>query len=143
MRRWSDFFRMSWCSRLGWVLLAWLAGGMAWAQALRDPTVPPPLVGPSGLNEAGQPAAVQPGVVAVIVRHGVPHLLVGTRLYAQGQKVGLARIERITETEVWLREAGALRKVHVFGGIERRAAVATDAIHTQSKATSGVVRSKP
>lgn len=139
-----EFFRMSWRCRLGWMLLAWLTNGsFAGAQALRDPTVPPPLVGPSGLNEAGQPAAVQPGSVAVIVRHGVPHLLVGARLYAQGQKVGLARIERITETEVWLREAGALRKVQVFGGIERRAAVASNATHIQSRATPAVVRSKP
>lgn len=130
----------------GWFVcaaLAWLISPAAGAQTLRDPTQPPPIVAANGLNEVGQPAAVQSGSVAVVVHKGVPHLVVGTRLYAQGQKVGLARIERITETEVWLREDGMLRKVQVFGGIERRASVAANTVHHPVKAAREVALPKP
>lgn len=125
------------------VALAWLSCTAASAQTLRDPTQPPPIVAANGLNEAGQPAAVQSGSVAVLVRQGVPHLVVGTRLYAKGQKVGLARIERITETEVWLRQDGVLRKIQVFGGIERRASEAANTVHHPVKGTRAVALPKP
>jgi hypothetical protein len=89
------------------------------AQSLRDPTLPPAAAAVSVPGDASKPVAVQSGSVAVMVRNGVPYLMVGTRLYSKGQKLGQARIERITETEVWLREDGTLRKMPVFGGIER------------------------
>jgi hypothetical protein len=65
--------------------------------------------------------------MTVIVRNGRPFVVVGTRLYAQGQKLGQARIERISETEIWLREGGVLHKLSQFPGIQRRA-VALDAV---------------
>ena len=64
--------------------------------------------------------SLETAAMTVIVRNGHPYLVVGTRLYAQGQKLGQARIERISETEVWLREGGVLRKVPRFSGIQRR-----------------------
>lgn len=143
MMRWARINHMDRHRRFVCLALIWLTSAMAGAQTLRDPTQPPPVVAATGLNEAGQPAAVQSGSVAVIVRKGVPHLVVGTRLYARGQKVGLARIERITETEVWLREDGVLRKVQVFGGIERRASVATPTVHHPVKAAREVALPKP
>ena len=78
------------------------------AQVARDPTVAPlPAVGASG--------AVQPekdyGALTVIVRDGRPLLVVGTRVYRQGQMLGNARIERISETEIWLREGQLLLKL--------------------------------
>lgn len=90
------------------------------AQSLRDPTLPPAAATPAAPGEAGRPLTVESGAVAMLVRDGVPYLMVGTRLYAKGQSVGRARIERISESEVWLREDGILRKIPVFGGIERR-----------------------
>lgn len=96
------------------------------AQELRDPTMPPSEVG----ARSGAPAQAGPGAtegMAVVVREGKSFLVVGTRLYAPGQKIGPARIERITETEVWLREGKTLRKVPRFAGIQRRAVVATPA----------------
>jgi hypothetical protein len=90
------------------------------AQTLRDPTVPPAAADSTAAGGAPKLLAVQSGAIAVVVRQGVPYLVMGTRLYAKGQMVGAARIERISETEVWLREDGALRKVSVFDGIERR-----------------------
>ncbi len=147
MRRWVHMGSMgeSVCHafRLGCLAAACLTSTMAGAQALRDPTQPPPIVAATGLNGAGQPVAVQPGSVAVLVRQGVPYLVVGTRLYAQGQKVGLARIERLTETEVWLREDGVLRKVRVFGGIERRASTTQKIVIHSDQATREVALPKP
>lgn len=59
--------------------------------------------------------------MSVIVVDGRPHVIMGTRLYAPGQMLGQARIERITDTEIWLREGRVLRKVPRFSsGIERR-----------------------
>ena len=105
---------------LGLALLAGVSG--ARAQSVRDSTLPP--FAASSSAAAGQAAHAPPTVapVVVIVRDGHPYLVVGTRLYAQGQMLGDARIERITETAVWLREGKTLRMRPVFAGIERRVA---------------------
>jgi hypothetical protein len=58
--------------------------------------------------------------MAVLIRDGKPYLVEGTRLYAVGQKIGGYRIERISETEVWLRGSDGLRKVPRFNGIQRK-----------------------
>jgi len=89
------------------------------AQSLRDPTVAPTDAGQTSNAVEGKSTNTQPGAMTVIVRSGRPYLVVGTRLYAQGQKFGQSRIERISETEVWLREGGVLRKVPQFSGIQR------------------------
>lgn len=86
---------------------------------LRDPTLAPmstmaPAASAQGMDGAGDEG------FSILVVDGRPHVIIGTRLYAQGQKLGGARIERISETEVWLREGGQLRKVSQFAGIERR-----------------------
>ena len=93
------------------------------AQELRDPTVAPPEAG-AVVRGAASASPLGGEGMAVVVRNGKPFLAVGTRLYAPGQKVGQSRIERITETEVWLREGGALRKVPRFAGIQRSVAKA-------------------
>jgi|GEM_PF-466831 len=111
--------------------LHWLMGvllGVAFvtagAQSLRDPTLPPVEAGVAGAPAAASSLSFDSSATAVIVRNGRSYLAVGTRLYAPGEKLGQARIERITETEVWLRERGVLRRVPLFAGIERRAAAA-------------------
>ena len=94
------------------------------AQGMRDPTQPPPEVSqavPISSNAEPDVAFAQDGV-AVIVREGKPFLVYGTRLYAVGQSIGANQIERITETEVWLRRGKELRKVSRFGSIQRQAA---------------------
>ena len=113
----------------GCVLLAGLSClSVAQAQSVRDPTLRPATASsaPAG-GSAGRAPAPEATAVAVIVRDGQPYLVVGTRLVAQGQMLGEARIERITETEVWLREGKAVRKLPVFGGIVRRAAATSTA----------------
>jgi hypothetical protein len=99
---------------LGWLLAMPL--GLLNAQSLRDPTLPPAA---AGLAATGPGASNEQAAMGVIVRDGRPYLVADTRLYAQGEKLGKARIERISETEVWLREGGVLRKVPQFAGIQR------------------------
>lgn len=114
--------------------LRWLTGlllgvalGVVSAQSLRDPTLPPADAGAPGAPAAAATPSLASSATTVIVRNGRAYLAVGTRLYAQGAKLGQARIERITETELWLREGGVLRKVPLFDGIARRA-VASPAV---------------
>jgi hypothetical protein len=128
-------------------LVVGLFGSLAQAQPLRDPTVPPPAAGGVALGAAPGAAStvpsIQPGGMAVLVRDGVPYLVVGTRLYARGQKVGQASIERITETEVWLREAGVVHKVPVFGGIQRQVSKPAISVPRQLSSSPSVAQSKP
>lgn len=84
------------------------------AQELRDPTQPP-RIGPAALPSVTSGSEG----LTVMVREGKPHLVVGTRWYAVGDSVGAMRIERITETEVWLHDGNALVKTPRFSGITR------------------------
>jgi hypothetical protein len=107
---------------LAFASLCWV--GQAQAQALRDPTQPPPVAtpGPDGVPVADGPLGEEG--MAVVVRGGKPMLVQGTRLYGVGQMLGKFRIERISETEVWLRQGSELRKIPRFAGIQRREAQA-------------------
>ncbi len=113
------------------------------AQSLRDPTLPPASVAPAVAGVAAQTVSVQTGAMAVLVRNGTPYMVLGTRLYATGQKVGAARIERISETEVWLREAGVLRKVAVFSGIQRQPKQASAAVENRTGTARKSVSKQP
>ena len=90
------------------------------AQGMRDPTVPPAVVGLSGAQMEVRVPDLGIDTFGVIVREGQPYLVQGSRLYGQGQKVGQTLVERITETAVWLREDGVLRKQPLFPGIQLR-----------------------
>ena len=106
------------CGPLAALLAVAQFAGAAYAQ--RDPTVPPAsALQPPAL--AVVRAAPQPPL-AVIVREGQPYVVVGTRLVGQGQMLGTARIERIDETEIWLREGQVLHKLARYSGIQRKAA---------------------
>ncbi len=110
-----------------------LCGLSAWAQDGRDPTRAP------GETAAVQAPAMGVEGMTVLVRDGKPYLVVGTRLYAVGDKVGMMRVERISESEVWLHDGRALIKVPRFAGIERNAVSAnpaTCAPHPPSSAAS-------
>jgi hypothetical protein len=114
----------------------WVALCVGAAAADRDPTSPPPEVGaPAGTTGATGPA-VAPSY-SVIVQNGQPFWVVGTRLYAVGQRVGQVKLERITETEIWLREDGQLRKVPRFAGIQRSATPACTAFPSAAAPCKG------
>lgn len=81
----------------------------------RDPTVAP---GSTGMATTPSPAGVEG--MTVMVRDDKPYLIVGTRQYAPGDKLGNLRLERITEKEVWFHDGSAMIKVQRFAGIERK-----------------------
>jgi len=108
------------------------------AQELRDPTQVP-LEASTSPEGSGKPAP-RPGI-AVVVQDGKPYLVVGTRLVAVGQKVGNAKLERITETEIWLREGQQLTKQSRFSGIQR--SVATPLAPCKAPVAKPSARAKP
>lgn len=92
---------------------------VAQAQALRDPTLIPPA--PASSTAAGAMGAIggrEPSL-AVLVAHGKPYVMFDARLYAVGDKLGSARIERITESEIWLRDGKDIRKISLYPGVQR------------------------
>lgn len=93
------------------------AAGGVHAQDARDPTQPP-RIGPAALPGGTTPSEG----LTVMVRDGKPHLVVGTRWYAVGESVGHLRIDRITETEVWMHDGSSLIKTPRFAGISRATA---------------------
>lgn len=105
-----------------------LACAQALAQSERDPTLAPQQSVAAPAANAAQSQVSAPALPAgaeslsVVVRDGTPYLVSDTRLYAVGQTVGGFKIERITETEVWLRSGKQLQKIQRFSGIQRRAA---------------------
>ena len=111
-----------------WVLALLLAmAGCAALAAERDPTLAPPaaFASTATTGEPGTPAKpVLPSMdgAAVLVQGGKPLLLLGAKSYAEGQKMGPYTLERIGETEVWLRDGKTLNKIHIFSGIERHTA---------------------
>lgn len=117
--------RLVWALVLGGglVSLGLAAGVDPVAAPLRDPTLPPASVRQNdpATRPDGSPAPeAELAGMAILVRDGKPYVMAGSRLYAQGQKIGQSRIERISETEVWFRDASGLRKWSPFSGIERR-----------------------
>lgn len=86
--------------------------------ASRDPTVAPAETGATNASPAGVEG------MTVLVRDEKTYLVVASRLYAPGDKVGNLRVERITEKEVWFHDGSALIKVPRFPGIERKSIIA-------------------
>lgn len=115
--------------RCAFVAVLWALCTVAQAQALapaalRDPTLPPAGAAagsPEDALGAGAAAAGLPGA-NVVVREGKSYLVVGSRLVAPGQMVESSKLERITETEVWWRDANGITKVPRYAGVQRSAA---------------------
>lgn len=98
------------------VTVLWLP--FATAQALRDPTVPPMEAGlqPSiTSDESGTPTTfLEREGMAVVVRDGKSYVMRGSHLIAPGAMVDGKRLEKITETEIWLRDGKQRVKVPRF-----------------------------
>ena len=96
-------------------------GLSAQAQALlRDPTIAPAGVAGATLSAASGAAESDGKVLSVLVVDGRPFVMSGSRLYAQGDKLGRATVERISETQIWLREGKELRKINLYSGVQRK-----------------------
>ncbi len=85
---------------------------------LRDPTLPPTVVAsPTGSANA-RIGGFRPEHLVIV--GGMRYLMWNGARYAAGDTIQGARIERITESEVWLRDSGGLRKLPLFSGVEKR-----------------------
>ena len=108
---------------LALLLAASLAGWEARAQDPgRDPTAWPPALR-SALAPAPVASGAEPGEAAirqVVFVDGRGYVVQRGRRYGVGAQLDGARIERITEQAVWLREAGQVRREPLYGGVEKR-----------------------
>jgi hypothetical protein len=104
-----------------------LAAFAAQAQdAGRDPTALPAALrnaiaaaeAASGPASGAEPA--RDGIRQVVFANGRAYVVQRGRRYAVGEQLDGARIERITEQAVWLREAGQVRREPLYGGVEKR-----------------------
>ena len=94
----------------------------AWATTavpLRDPTQPPAAFGATGRSVRLPLEVLRPEQLVTI--GGVIYLVWNGRRYKVGDTIEGARLERISESEVWLKSAGSVRKLPVFAGVEKRA----------------------
>jgi len=99
------------------------AAGAESPMPARDPMQPPPSV--QAAARAAAPAATPIDPVDVTPRHvmlidGRRYVIDHGRRLGVGDLLGEARIERIDDGAVWLREGGVLRQVSLFGGIVKR-----------------------
>jgi hypothetical protein len=93
----------------------------------RDPMSLPPALRSAMAAAQAASAASAPGQQApdnairqVVFSNGHGFVVVHGRRYGVGQQLDGARIERITEQAVWLREAGQVRREPLYGGVEKR-----------------------
>ena len=109
--------------RFAWLLLVSPTHICSWAATavpLRDPTQPPAAFG-SPLGSVRLP--IDTLRLEHLVRiEGVIYLVWNGRRYRAGERIDGARIERVSESEVWLNSAGVVRKLPLFVGVEKRAA---------------------
>lgn len=117
----------------GWLFVSLCCVQMATAQGLRDPTLLPSLslslpstsAAPVSAPKARElkTLALVSGPLILVERNGQLNVLLDARLYAEGQRFGEIRIERIRESEVWFRDGAALYKMSRFPGIQRSSAI--------------------
>jgi hypothetical protein len=110
----------------------------------RDPTALPPAL--RSAMAAASAASAAPGADApdnairqVVFANGRGYIVQRGRRYGVGEQLDGARIERITEQAVWLREAGQVRREPLYGGVEKRQ---PRAAVQPARAASGVKSSK-
>ncbi|MFG6431445.1 hypothetical protein [Roseateles sp. LYH14W] len=106
----------------------------------RDPTaLPGALRSAIAASAASAPGGAEPAdnaIRQVVFAGGRAYVVQRGRRYAVGEQLDGARIERITEQAVWLREAGRVRREPLYGGVEKRVpppAVAASGIRKKSK----------
>jgi hypothetical protein len=113
--------------KLSWLIALALCFGSSLvnAHSQRDPTVPPPfseveLAAHASSELVETSIGIESGDMTIVVRNGLPYLVIDNLFYTEGDTIGPVQIVRITETELWLSEAGILRKLSMFQSIQRR-----------------------
>lgn len=111
---------MSWRPLLMLGPALWLQAALAAESAPgRDPMQPPPELRMPLDPNSGADGAELPQPRQLIIIDGKPLLVLGSRRYAVGERIGGARIERITEQAVWLRDAAGVHRLPLFAGVDK------------------------
>lgn len=110
----------------------------------RDPTAWPPalrsaMAAASAASAASGAEPADNAIRQVVFSNGHAYVVQRGRRYAVGEQLDGARIERITEQAVWLREAGQVRREPLYAGVEKRP---PPAAVLPAKAASGAKNSK-
>ena len=129
------------------LLLLQLASPALADEPARDPTAWPPalrsaVAAAQAAQAASGPAAGQPepAIRQLVFTAGHAYVVQRGRRYGVGEQLDGARIERITEQAVWLRDgSGQLRREALYAGVEKRPPP-TPAVPAQ--AASGAKKSK-
>lgn len=129
--------------RAAFILLLWAAAqAQAADESGRDPTAWPPALrsAMAAASAAAAASGVEPvtdnAIRQVVFTGGRAYVVQRGRRYSVGEQLDGARIERITEQAVWLREAGQVRREPLYAGVEKRQPPQAAA------AASGVKKSK-
>jgi len=100
-------------------LLAWAPAPVP-AQSLRDPTRAPEVLGAPAPGSSA-PAAARP-LRQLMVVDGRRYVVDGSRLRGVGELLGGARIERIEDAAVLVRDAGGSHRLPLHAGVVKRPA---------------------
>ncbi len=124
------------------LIAVWLTVGSeaVFADGLRDPTVPPTVAMPSVANPEADTLTDVARNLSIIIRDGKRFVVKGTRLYAEGQMLEKFRIERIAETEIWLREGSKSRIAHIYSGISRKRAAPVNVVSADPVGAAGSIK---
>lgn len=88
------------------------------AAALRDPTQPPPGYGAPRTAAPAPAESFRPTHLVTV--DGRRYVVWRGKRYGVGDSIEGARIERLDESEVWLRSGGSLRKHRLYPGTEKK-----------------------
>lgn len=106
------------------LLLLAMSPALAADDPARDPTTwPPALRSAMAASASAAASGAEPGdnaIRQVVFAGGRAYVVQRGRRYGIGEQIDGARIERITEQAVWLREAGQVRREPLYGGVEKR-----------------------
>lgn len=135
-----------------WICALALAGTALCAVAqtakpapMRDPMVPPlSIARPAAANlDTGGPSEPPPPPRQLLTVDGRRYVVDGRRRLGVGDALGSTRIERITDSAVWVREGSTVTRLPLYGGVAKQSVpLLPAAASTIPKSTPAPARSR-
>ena len=119
---------------LALLLLPWAAVAQG---GPRDPMQPPAVLHPPAAASPDAAAApTLPESAQILIVDGRPYALIGSRRYAQGERLGSGPqaliVERVNEHGVWLRSREGLHALPLLNGVSKKPSVEST-LHEKSQ----------